>query len=95
LLHALSFGATLLGTMAYLSRNAVDGQRAAQQGDMAMINVFGMATASGVAGILYSHLGSLSYLAMTAIVVLAFLPLFAVRQQVTAHSLPELSDRDA
>jgi PPP family 3-phenylpropionic acid transporter len=95
LLHALSFGATLLGTMAYLSRNAVDGQRAAQQGDMAMINVFGMATASGVAGILYSHLGSLSYLAMTAIVVLAFLPLFAVRQQVTAHSLPELSDRNA
>ena len=95
LLHALSFGATLLGTMAYLSRNAVEGQRAAQQGDMAMINVFGMAAASGVAGILYSHLGSLSYLAMTAIVVLAFLPLLAVRQQVTAHSLPELSDRDA
>jgi len=67
LLHALSFGATHLGTMMFLMRSAPEGSRAAAQGDMATANTLVMAAASALAGTLYGAGGSLAYLAMAAI----------------------------
>jgi len=67
LLHALSFGATHLGTMAYLSRSAPEGSRAAAQGDIATANSLMMAAASALAGVLYGASGSLAYAAMAAL----------------------------
>jgi MFS transporter, PPP family, 3-phenylpropionic acid transporter len=67
LLHALSFGATHLGTMMYLSRNAPEGARAAAQGDIATANSVMMAAASALAGVLYGAGGGLAYAAMAAL----------------------------
>lgn len=67
LLHALSFGATHLGTMAYLSQSAPEGSRAAAQGDIATANSVMMAAASAAAGVLYGAGGSIAYGAMAAL----------------------------
>ena len=73
LLHALSFGATHLGTMAYLSQSAPEGSRAAAQGDIATANSLAMAAASALAGVLYGTGGSLAYGAMAALAVFGFI----------------------
>jgi len=70
LLHALSFGATHLGTMMFLMRSAPEEGRAAAQGDLATANTLVMAAASALAGALYGANGSLAYLAMAALAVL-------------------------
>ena len=67
LLHALSFGATHLGTMQYLSQSAPEGSRAAAQGDIATANSLMMAAASVLAGVLYGASGSFAYGAMAAL----------------------------
>jgi MFS transporter, PPP family, 3-phenylpropionic acid transporter len=67
LLHALSFGATHLGTMLYLSRAAPEGSRAAMQGDVATANSVMMAAASVLSGVLYGIGGSFAYAAMAAL----------------------------
>ena len=67
LLHALSFGATHLGTMQYLGLHAPEGSRAAAQGDIATANSLMMAAASALAGVLYGASGSLAYVAMAAL----------------------------
>ena len=64
LMHGASFGATFLGTMMFLSRNAPEGGRAAAQGDIATANSLMMAAASALAGVLYGVSGSLAYVAM-------------------------------
>jgi PPP family 3-phenylpropionic acid transporter len=69
LLHALSFGATHLGTMMFLSQNAPEQSRAAAQGDIATANSLMMAAASALAGVLYGTSGSLAYVAMAALAV--------------------------
>ena len=66
LLHGASFGATHLGTMMFLGRNAPEGARAAAQGDIATANSLMMAAASALAGLLYGVSGSLAYAAMAA-----------------------------
>lgn len=66
-LHALSFGATHLGTMMYLSQNAPEGSRAAAQGDIATANSLMMAAASALAGVLYGIGGGYAYLAMAVL----------------------------
>jgi PPP family 3-phenylpropionic acid transporter len=63
-LHALSFGATHLGTMMYLSQNAPEGGRAAAQGDIATANSLMMAAAAALAGVLYGTGAGLAYAAM-------------------------------
>jgi PPP family 3-phenylpropionic acid transporter len=68
-LHALSFGATHLGTMMYLSQNAPEQSRAAAQGDIATANSVAMAAASALAGVLYGAGGSFAYAAMAALAV--------------------------
>jgi PPP family 3-phenylpropionic acid transporter len=67
MLHALSFGATHLGTMMFLSQNAPEGSRAAAQGDVATANTLMMAAASALAGLLYGAGGSHAYLAMAVL----------------------------
>ena len=69
LLHALSFGATHLGTMMFLGQNAPEGGRAAAQGDIATANGVMMAAASALAGLLYGAGGSYAYLAMAVLAV--------------------------
>jgi len=69
LLHAVSFGATHLGTMMYLSQNAPEGGRAAAQGDVSTANSLMMAAASALAGVLYGAGGSFAYAAMAALAV--------------------------
>jgi PPP family 3-phenylpropionic acid transporter len=64
LLHAASFGATHLGTMQFLSRNAPAGGRATAQGDVATANSVMMACASALSGVLYGIGGSFAYVAM-------------------------------
>ena len=68
-LHALSFGATHLGTMAYLSRAAPEGSRAAAQGDVATASGVAMAAAIALAGALYLSYGSAAYAAMAVMAV--------------------------
>jgi PPP family 3-phenylpropionic acid transporter len=67
LLHALSFGATHLGTMMFLSQNAPEGNRAAAQGDVSTASSLAMAAASALAGVLYGASGAAAYLAMAAL----------------------------
>ena len=66
-LHALSFGATHLGTMAYLAKAAPEGSRAAAQGDVSTANGIAMAGATVLAGWLYQSYGGAAYGAMAAI----------------------------
>src|SRR5256885_17115009 len=66
-LHALSFGATHLGTMQFLSQSAPEGSRGAAQGDIATANSLMMAAASALAGVLYGAGGATAYAAMAAL----------------------------
>jgi PPP family 3-phenylpropionic acid transporter len=67
LLHALSFGATHLGMMMFLSHNAPEGNRAAAQGDVSTASSLAMAAASALAGVLYGASGAVAYAAMAAL----------------------------
>ena len=67
LLHALSFGATHLGTMMFLSQNAPEQSRAAAQGDVSTASSLAMAAASALAGVLYGASGAAAYAAMAAL----------------------------
>jgi PPP family 3-phenylpropionic acid transporter len=67
MLHAISFGATHLGTMMYLGQNAPEGGRAAAQGDIATANTLTMAAAAAAAGLLYGAGAALAYATMAAL----------------------------
>jgi PPP family 3-phenylpropionic acid transporter len=70
LLHALSFGATHLGTMALVTRLAPHGQGATAQGYLAVVMGVAMALATAVSGVLFGAFGAGAYAAMalTAVV---------------------------
>lgn len=68
-LHALSFGATHLGTMAYLAGAAPEGRRAAAQGDVAAASGIAIALATALSGWLYQRYGGGAYAAMAAMAV--------------------------
>ncbi len=63
-LHALSFGASFLGAVQFLSRVAPDGEAATAQGDFSTLQGIVTAAATGVSGLLYVRLGALAYAAM-------------------------------
>ena len=69
LLHAASFGATHLGALTYLARNAPAGQGATAQGYLAVALAAAMAAATALSGVLYQAVGALSYAAMASIAV--------------------------
>jgi PPP family 3-phenylpropionic acid transporter len=63
-LHALSFGATHLGAMAFMLRAAPAEIGATAQGYLAVGQGLVMAVAMGLAGLLYARYGNLAYAAM-------------------------------
>ena len=63
-LHALSFGATHLGTLAFVARRAAVEIGATAQGFMAVGHGLAMAGAMGIAGLLYARYGAGAYGAM-------------------------------
>jgi PPP family 3-phenylpropionic acid transporter len=69
ILHALTFGATYLGALTYVTRHAPDGQAATAQGHLAIALSLAMATASAISGPLYAAFGVRSYAAMALVAV--------------------------
>jgi PPP family 3-phenylpropionic acid transporter len=68
-LHALSFGATHLGSIQFIARSAGD-RHAAAQGDFATVLAVGSAAATGVSGLLYGSFGDFGYTAMAVLAAL-------------------------
>jgi len=64
LLHAASFGATHLGALSLVARQAGPGQGATAQGHLAIAVGVTMAAATALSGWLYGHFGSRAYAAM-------------------------------
>lgn len=64
LLHALTFGASHLGALMFLSRYVPAGQSATAQGYLAIAMGAVMAAATGLSGLLYQSYGAASYAAM-------------------------------
>jgi PPP family 3-phenylpropionic acid transporter len=66
-LHALSFGATHLGALAFVARMAPPGLGATAQGYFAVAHGVTMAVATALAGVLYGHFGTGAYVAMAVL----------------------------
>ena len=66
-LHALSFGATHLGMLAFIGRAAPSGLAATAQGYFAVSTGVAMAAATGLSGLLYGRFGGSAYGAMALI----------------------------
>jgi PPP family 3-phenylpropionic acid transporter len=66
-LHAVSFGATHLGTVGFIARAAPADFGATAQGYLAVALGLVMAAAMGISGVLYARWGSLAYGAMAAV----------------------------
>lgn len=64
LLHALSFGATHLGALGFVARNAPPGLSATAQGYLALAIGTTMAAMTGLSGLLYGAFGPRAYAAM-------------------------------
>ena len=69
-LHALSFGASYLGAVQFLSRVAPEGEGATAQGDFSTLQGIVTAGATGLSGVLYGSFGALAYGAMAACAIL-------------------------
>jgi PPP family 3-phenylpropionic acid transporter len=79
-LHALSFGATHLGALAFVARAAPPGAGATAQGHYAVMLGIAMAGAMSLSGVLYGRFGTAAYAAMAASAALGgFLVLVANR----------------
>jgi MFS transporter, PPP family, 3-phenylpropionic acid transporter len=63
-LHGLSFGATHLGTLAFIGRAAPAGLAATAQGYLAVSSGVAIAAATGLCGLLYARFGGAAYGAM-------------------------------
>jgi len=66
-LHALSFGATHLGTLAFIAAVAPAGLAATAQGYVSVILGVTMAAATGLSGLLYGRFGAAGYGAMAVL----------------------------
>jgi len=83
-LHALSFGASFLGAVQFLSRVAPEGRAATAQGDFSTLQGIVTAAATGFSGLLYGSFGVLAYAAMAACAGLGgIVILFGARDQET------------
>lgn len=68
-LHAISFGAQLLGVMAILAMLSPGGRGASIQGRLSAVNACLMGAATLLSGVLYARLGAMGFLAMLPIAV--------------------------
>ena len=66
-LHGLSFGATHLGTLAFIGRAAPAGLAATAQGYLAVSTGVAIALSTGLSGLLYGRFGAAAYGAMALI----------------------------
>jgi len=96
-LHALSFGATFLGAVQFLSRLAPEGEAATAQGDFSTLQGIVTAAATGLSGVLYGSFGAFAYAAMAAVAALGGFVVWvsAIRDrasEIGATSAPRNSD---
>jgi MFS transporter, PPP family, 3-phenylpropionic acid transporter len=96
-LHALSFGATFLGAVQFLSRLAPEGEAATFQADFSTLQGIVTAAATGLSGVLYGSFGTLAYGAMAACAALGGFVVWvsAIRDrasEIKASSAPRDSD---
>lgn len=77
MLHGLSFGATHLGTQAFISSTVDDAGTPAAQGVVVLISGFLMAALSLLSGVLYANWGSDAFIVMAGVSVIGFIPLWA------------------
>jgi PPP family 3-phenylpropionic acid transporter len=96
-LHALSFGATFLGAVQFLSRLAPEGEAATFQADFSTLQGIVTAAATGLSGVLYGSFGTLAYGAMAACAALGGFVVWvsAIRDrasEIKASSAPKDSD---
>ena len=79
-LHGLSFGATHLGTLAFIGRAAPAGLAATAQGYLAVSIGVAMAAATGLSGLLYARFGAAAYGAMALIAAAGLVAAFAAHR---------------
>ena len=79
-LHALSFGATHLGTLAFIGRAAPAGLAATAQGYLAVSGGVAIAAATGLSGLLYARFGGAAYGAMALIAATGLAAAFALHR---------------
>ena len=79
-LHALSFGATHLGTMAVLTRFAPRGRGATAQGDFSAVAGIAFAAAMSLSGVLVERFGIAAYAAMALMAALGGVIALTVRR---------------
>ena len=96
-LHALSFGATFLGAVQFLSRLAPEGEAATFQADFSTLQGIVTAAATGLSGVLYGSFGAFAYAAMAAVAALGGFVVWvsAIRDrasEIGATSAPRNSD---
>jgi PPP family 3-phenylpropionic acid transporter len=94
LMHALSFGAQLMGIMAILTLLAPEGKRALMQGRLSAVNACMMGTATLASGFAYERAGDLAFIAMAplALVGLALLLItYRLGQAMSLDSAPQVT----
>jgi PPP family 3-phenylpropionic acid transporter len=79
-LHGLSFGATHLGTLAFIGHAAPTGLAATAQGYIAVSAGVVMAAATGLSGLLYGRFGAAAYGAMAVIAAAGLVTAFAAHR---------------
>ncbi len=79
-LHGLSFGATHLGTLAFIGRAAPAGLAATAQGYLAVSTGVAMAASTGLSGLLYARFGGAAYGAMATIAAAGLVAAFAAHR---------------
>ena len=82
-LHALSFGATHLGTLAFIGRAAPAGLAATAQGYLAVSTGVAIAASTGLSGLLYARFGAAAYGAMALIAAAGLAVAFAAHRMQT------------
>jgi PPP family 3-phenylpropionic acid transporter len=87
-LHALSYGATHLGTMAFLARFASPSRGATAQGDYVAFQSIIFAAAMGLSGLLVEASAGLAYVAMAATAAVGTAIAIAAQQREPAADRP-------
>lgn len=91
LLHALSFGAQLVGVMALVAMLAPEGRRALTMGRLSAMNACLMGAATLGSGFLFERLGAMSFIAMVPVAMaglLLLLPVWRFRHSSALDTAP-------
>jgi MFS transporter, PPP family, 3-phenylpropionic acid transporter len=97
-LHALSFGASFLGAVQFLSRVVPEGRAATAQGDFSTLQGIVMAAATSLSGVLYANFGVLAYAAMAACAALGGIVIWVAQasgNRASGNNYPAPNNPDA